>query len=364
MRQNTADYRRLFLTDTPMMDMRAPVEYNRGAFPHTENLPLLDDRQRELVGKEYKRSGQQAAIELGWKLATADVRAQRLAAWKDFVQRHPDGYLYCFRGGLRSRTAQQMLHAEGIDYPLVEGGYKAMRNFLLEELDTHCRQLPLVVIAGHTGSGKTELLHCAARAIDLEGIARHRGSSFGRTGQPQPAQIDFENRVSIELLKLAQHPGPVFVEDESRLIGRCALPPVLQQAITASPRVMVEESVEARARRIVRDYVADALARFGDAETSPAEGLGEELRNNLGRIQKRLGGLRYRELDEQLQTANRELAQSGSADAYIPLVMALLTEYYDGTYDYLMEKREGEVVFRGSHAEVAEWLSEQKNPST
>ena len=358
MRQNTADYRRLFLEDTPMMDMRAPVEFARGAFPHTENLPLLDDRQRQMVGTEYKRAGQDAAIELGWRLATPEVRAQRLAAWSDFVQRHPQGYLYCFRGGLRSRTAQQLLRAEGIGYPLVEGGYKAMRNFLLEELERQCTQLPLVVIAGHTGSGKTELIHRAARSIDLEGIARHRGSSFGRTGQPQPAQIDFENRVSIDLLKLAQQPGPVFVEDESRLIGRCALPPVLQQALKDAPRVLVEEPVEARARRIVHDYVTDALSRFGEDSEGAAQALGEELRDNLSRIRKRLGGLRHQQLDEQLQEANAELQRSGSAEAYIPPVTALLREYYDGTYDYLMQQRPGEIQFQGTHAEVAEWLSE------
>lgn len=356
MRQNTADYRYLFLDDIPLLDTRAPVEFARGAFPRAENLPLLDDRQRQMVGTEYKRAGQQAAVDLGWRLATPDVRAQRLAAWSDFIQRHPGGYLYCFRGGLRSHTTQQLLRAEGIDYPLVEGGYKAMRNFLLEELDQQCAHLPTIVIAGHTGSGKTELIQRARRSLDLEGIARHRGSSFGRTGREQPAQIDFENRVSIDLLKLAQSPGPVFVEDESRLIGRCFLPPVLQQALQAAPRVLVEESVGARAQRIVRDYVAEALPRFTDSEAEPAQALGEELRGNLARIRKRLGGLRYRQLDEQLREANRELARSGDADAYIPVVTALLRDYYDGSYEYQMKKREGEVLFRGSFAEVFDWL--------
>ncbi|MFC6633154.1 tRNA 2-selenouridine(34) synthase MnmH [Microbulbifer taiwanensis] len=361
MRQNTADYEKLFLNDYPLLDARAPVEFARGAFPQAENLPLLDDRQREQVGTEYKRAGQQAAIALGWRLATPEVRAARLAAWSDFVRRHPDGYLYCFRGGLRSRTTQQLLRDEGIDYPLVEGGYKAMRNFLLDSLDRQCAGLPLIVIAGHTGCGKTELIHQAPRAVDLEGIARHRGSSFGRIGQPQPAQIDFENSVSIDLLKLSQQPGAAFIEDESRLIGRCALPPVLLETIKSAPRVLVQEPVEARARRIVRDYVAEALPRFADSDRDPAEALGEELRGNLGKIRKRLGGLRHRQLDEQLQAANRELAQRGSADAYIPVVMTLLTEYYDGTYDYLMQKREGELLFSGSFAEVADWLTEMRN---
>ncbi|WP_237067509.1 tRNA 2-selenouridine(34) synthase MnmH [Microbulbifer guangxiensis] len=361
MRQNISpdQYRQLFLNDTPLMDVRAPVEFAKGAFPAATNLPLLDDRQRELIGTRYKHAGQEAAIELGWELATDEVRQQRISAWREFTEQHPEGCLYCFRGGLRSRTTQQLMRQAGIDYPLVEGGYKALRNFLLGALDEGCERLPLVVIAGHTGSGKTELIQRATRAIDLEGIARHRGSSFGRTGRPQPAQIDFENRIAVDMIKLEQASGRVFVEDESRLIGRCALPPNLQQAMQAAPRVVVEEPVEARARRIVRDYVNEALPRFEDGECSPAEALGESLRDSLSRLQKRLGGLRHRQLDEQLQAANAELARNGSADAYIPVVMALLTEYYDGMYDYLMAKRESAVLFRGSLDEVGEWVQQQ-----
>lgn len=356
MRQDTNNYRQLFLDDTPLLDVRAPVEFARGAFPGAQNLPLLDDRQRELVGTEYKRAGQKAAEALGWRLATPEIRARRLAAWTEFVRTNPEGYLYCFRGGLRSRTVQQLLRDAGIDYPLVKGGYKALRNFLLDELGHNCVQLPLIVIAGHTGAGKTELIRRCPRALDLEAAARHRGSSFGATGEAQPAQIDFENRLSIELLKLAQVPGPVFLEDESRLIGRCALPLPLQAAIKYAPRVLVEEPLKARAQRIVRDYVAGALPRF-ESETCPRRALGDELQRNLGRIHKRLGGLRYRQLDEQLQAANRALENGDGEAAYVPLVMALLREYYDGTYEHLMHQRPGRVLFRGGHAEVAEWLA-------
>ncbi|GAA5524235.1 tRNA 2-selenouridine synthase [Microbulbifer aestuariivivens] len=360
MRQNIspAQYRQLFLDDTPLMDVRAPVEFGKGAFPASTNLPLLDDRQRELVGTEYKRRGQEAAIDLGWRLATDEVRAQRLASWRAFTERHPEGCLYCFRGGLRSRTSQELLRESGIDYPLVEGGYKALRNFLLQVLDESCAGLPLVVISGHTGSGKTELIHRAPRAVDLEGIAHHRGSSFGGTGRQQPAQIDFENRIAVDMLKLAQAPGRVFVEDESRLIGRCALPPVLQEAMQAAPRVLVREPVEDRARRIVADYVHEALPRFAGGEELPAEALGRTLRDSLARLKKRLGGLRYQQLDDALQNANRELARSGSADAYIPVVMALLTDYYDGMYDHLMEKRDSAILFSGSLQEVGQWIAE------
>ncbi|WP_444946093.1 tRNA 2-selenouridine(34) synthase MnmH [Microbulbifer sp. VTAC004] len=359
MRQGTSNYREIFLRDTPLLDVRAPVEYQRGAFPSAENRPLLDDHQRELIGTEYKRRGQQAAITLGWKLATQEVVQARLTAWEAFLDEHPQGYLYCFRGGLRSRTTQKLLRDAGFDYPLVEGGYKAMRNYLLGELEIQSRQLSFAVIAGHTGSGKTELIQSASRALDLEGIAKHRGSSFGRTGYKQPTQINFENQISIDLLKLAQTSERVFIEDESHLIGRCALPPALQSAMKAAPRILVEEPVENRARRIVRDYISEALPRFDDTE-SPAAALGADLHESLGKIRKRLGGLRYQQLDTQLAEANGELQRSGNSDAYIPLVMALLKEYYDGSYSYLMKKRDSEVLFRGTYAEVKAWLADSE----
>ena len=129
MRDDTADYRRLFLQDTPLLDVRAPVEFARGAVPNATNLPLLDDLQREQIGIRYKNAGQEEAIRLGLELATPKIRAQRLRDWQGFSDAHPDGFIYCFRGGLRSRTTQQWLQQQGVDYPLVRGGYKAMRRF-------------------------------------------------------------------------------------------------------------------------------------------------------------------------------------------------------------------------------------------
>ena len=105
MRDDTADYRALFLEDVPLMDTRAPVEFARGAFPTAANLPIMTGEERHQVGICYKEHGQAAAIELGHRLVSGDTRDARIAGWCDFARQHPDGYLYCFRGGLRSRTA-------------------------------------------------------------------------------------------------------------------------------------------------------------------------------------------------------------------------------------------------------------------
>ena len=185
-RPDTEDYRALFLSDAPMMDMRAPLEFNKGAFPAASSLPLMSDDERAQVGTCYKREGQQAAIELGHRLVSGDTKVQRLAQWCEFARQYPQGYLYCFRGGLRSQTVQQWLHEAGIDYPLVRGGYKAMRRFLIDELELSTTKGEFVLVGGKTGTGKTRVIWDIPRSVDLEGLANHRGSTFGQMPQPQP----------------------------------------------------------------------------------------------------------------------------------------------------------------------------------
>src|SRR5471032_2751077 len=172
MRDNSSDYRDIFLNDIPMMDVRAPVEFDKGAFPGVINLPLMNDLEREKVGTCYKQQGQQAAIELGHRLVSGSIKEQRIQAWADFARARPDGLLYCFRGGLRSQLTQQWLKTEaGIDYPRVINGYKAMRTYLIEVTDNAVAECDLVLVGGLTGSGKTEVLAQLDNALDLEGHA-------------------------------------------------------------------------------------------------------------------------------------------------------------------------------------------------
>ena len=119
---NLTDYRHIFLNDVPMMDVRAPVEFGQGAFPGVTNLPLMDDGERQQVGTCYKHKGQEAAIALGHQLVSGATKRQRIEAWAQFARAHPQGVLYCFRGGLRSQIVQQwLLNEVGIDYPRVVG---------------------------------------------------------------------------------------------------------------------------------------------------------------------------------------------------------------------------------------------------
>jgi len=114
----------------------------------------MNDEERHRVGLQYKQKGQDAAIVLGHALVSGEIKAQRVAQWVKFAQEHPEGYLYCFRGGLRSRISQQWLSDAGLPYPRIIGGYKAMRSFLIEKLNTSIAASKFVLVAGFTGCGK------------------------------------------------------------------------------------------------------------------------------------------------------------------------------------------------------------------
>jgi tRNA 2-selenouridine synthase len=356
-RPDTDDYRALFLAQAPMMDMRAPAEFSQGAFPSATSLPLMSDEERAQVGICYKQKGQEAAIDLGYQLVAGQLREDRLAQWSAFARQHPAGYLYCFRGGLRSQTVQQWLAREGIDFPLVRGGYKAMRRFLLDELERSVATASFVLVSGKTGTGKTRVISNLPRSVDLEGLANHRGSSFGQLPTPQPSQIDFENSISIALMKLLdQDAGHLFLEDEGRLIGRLYLPEVLVKAMENAPMLVVEQSLNDRIDVVVEDYVVDLGCRFAKLHGEAGPRLhSEKLQDDLSRIRKRLGGERHQAVSALMEQAFCEQWRSGGLSLHREWIAALLVKYYDPMYEYQLGKRAGRQLFRGNRDEVVAW---------
>ncbi len=259
----------------------------------------MTDSERQRVGTCYKQQGQQAAIVLGHQLVSGEIKAQRIQAWAEFAKTHSDGVLYCFRGGLRSQIVQQWLKDEaGIDYPRVGGGYKAMRSFLLDTVEQAVAQCDLVLLGGMTGTGKTEALGQLSNSLDLEGYANHRGSSFGKRATGQPSNIDFENRLAVDVLKKRASGIEQFVlEDESRAVGSCALPLPLYQRMQQVPMVWLEDSLQNRVERILQDYVIDLCAEFVAVHGDEGFSLfSERLLASLDNIHKRLGGDRHRRL--------------------------------------------------------------------
>ncbi|MEZ5501837.1 MAG: tRNA 2-selenouridine(34) synthase MnmH [Halioglobus sp.] len=356
-RTDTDDYRALFLNPTPMMDMRAPAEFARGAFPSSLSLPLMSDDERAQVGICYKQRGQEAAIELGHRLVSGAVKAERLKYWTAFAREHPQGYLYCFRGGLRSQTVQRWLREAGIDYPLVIGGYKAMRRFLLEELARSVARASFVLVSGKTGTGKTRVIAHLQRAVDLEGLANHRGSSFGQLPTPQPSQIDFENSLSIALLRLlVRGPGAIFLEDEGRLVGCLAVPESLREKMRVAPMLVVEQDVEERIDVVIEDYVEDLGRRYLLLYGEDGPHLhAQKLHSDLDRIRRRLGGQLHQEVSELMTAAFARQQQDRDLSGHRQWIAVLLAKYYDPMYEYQLSKRAGKELFRGDRNAVIAW---------
>ncbi|MGY3943688.1 tRNA 2-selenouridine(34) synthase MnmH [Aeromonas tecta] len=356
------DLARIFLEDVPLIDLRAPIEFKDGAFPTAINLPLMTDEERAQVGTCFKQQGQAAAIALGHQLVGGDVRAARMEGWLAQLRQQPDALLYCFRGGLRSQTVQQWLADAGVIRPRVAGGYKELRRFLIDTQASASAECGWTVLTGMTGSGKTHMLAQVAQAVDLEGHAHHRGSSFGQLPGGQPSNINFENKLAIELLKrrhLGEH--AFVVEDESRLIGRCALPLNLYDAMCQAPLVVVDVPQEERAEQIRIDYVQDLWQRYlemyGAEEGWPL--FAAYLTDALARLKRRLGDKDHRELDQLMQAALAEQAQSGNTELHLAWIRLLLTRYYDPMYLYQLNNKRERVHFRGDKQACLAFFAEQ-----
>jgi len=358
-------FERIFIDDIPLIDTRSPGEFAKGSFPCAHNLPLMTDDERAQIGTCYKYKGQQAAIELGHQLVSGETKAQRVASWQAFATDNPEGALFCWRGGLRSEITQSWLAEVGISYPRIQGGYKALRRWLLETFERLCSQHPLLVIGGKTGCAKTRLLQegQAGRpfsgSVDLEGLANHRGSAFGRRLGGQPTQLAFEIALAIAFLKASKNqPGPILIEDESRLIGRCALPPILQEAKKSAPMVLLNAPLEARVEHSFENYILANLREIEAQEPASQiafERFSNDLLNALDRVRKRLGGDRHKQLYNIMLSALHD-HQRGDPSGHKRWIRVMLEQYYDPMYNYQLEDRRHRIVFEGDHKQVADYL--------
>lgn len=357
---NGTDYCAILRAETPIIDVRAPVEFAQGAMPAAVNLPLMNDEERAAVGTCYKREGADAALALGHKLVAGDTRQQRIAAWLDACRDAPNGYLCCARGGQRSHITQSWIKEHGIDYPLIVGGYKALRQAAIKATEELVRH-PIILIGGCTGNGKTPLVRQQPQGIDLEGLAHHRGSSFGRTLNAQFSQATFENHLATALLQGAHEQDRVrwVLEDEGRMIGANHLPECLRDRMAQSPIAVVEDPFVLRIERLREEYFTrmhhDFFAAYG--EELGWQEYSAYLHHGLFAIRRRLGLQRFAELTATLDASLAEQRRSGSTEAHFAWLVPLLNEYYDPMYRYQLEKKADKIVFRGTSEDVVSWLS-------
>ncbi len=358
-----ADFRAIFINDLALLDVRAEVEFNQGSFPGTVNVPILNDAERDLVGRCYKQRGPDAAIALGHQLVRGEIKQQRIQAWINFCKRHPQGALYCFRGGMRSALTQQWLREAGINYPRIAGGYKALRHFLMDEISHFASDKKMIVVAGRTGTGKTRVIQAIDCALDLEKYAHHRGSAFGQLPGGQPSQINFENTLAIAILKKCQRyldPDSFFaVEDESRLIGKNALPIHFKNSMSESPVVRVEESIESRIEVVIEEYVIQLSQMY--LNENPVNGWQyycDYMLHSVHRIKKRLGGVLSSKISAQMQQAFISQSKNNDLTQHEYWIKPLLHEYYDKMYDYQLRKKNQKILFQGNRTEVIQYMSE------
>lgn len=215
-----------------------------------------------------------------------------------------------------------------------------------------------ILLGGRTGSGKTLLIHELENSIDLEGLARHRGSSFGAMIAPQPTQINFENSLAFELLeKLERGYKSLIFEDEGRHIGRVHLPLKFFQVLLQGELVVLETAFEERIEITLQEYVIEAQRSYREAFYE--RGLDEwkcTIQASLERIRKRLGLQRYGEITALFKHACKEQERSGTLKKHKEWIARLLHEYYDPMYDYQLRKRAQDISFRGDKKAVKEYL--------
>ena len=244
------------LTVDTIIDVRAPTEYANDHLPGAINLPVLSDVQRAEVGTIYTKCGPFNARKIGGAFVahnTAAILQGPLAgkdgAWQPLV--------YCWRGGQRSGAFATILDQVGWRVHLLKGGYRSYRREIVKTLYEAPLPHRLMLIGGSTGTAKTALLHQlaakGAQILDIEGIAAHRGSLFGKISISQPAQKMFESSIAAKLNALDPH-KITFVEDESSKIGERLIPPSLWALMVNAPRIEITAALEARSRFLCQTY--------------------------------------------------------------------------------------------------------------
>ncbi len=299
-----------------LIDVRSPSEFLKGHIPGARNVPLLDDEERAVVGTTYRVSGRPAAIAAG--LEIVKPKTHYLLQTVTTLAGSGKVILLCWRGGMRSTAVAWLLEKSGFQPAVLEGGYKAFRR------EVHaCFERPrrVVILGGLTGAGKTRLLAELGRAgeqiIDLEGLARHRGSAFGGINElPQPTTEQFENDL-FEQWRDLDPLRPVWLEDESRKIGSIPIPAGVWEQMRHAPGISLFVERSQRVEFLVQEY--------GQATT-------EELAAAAAKIQKRLGDQRF------------QLVLQALAEGRLHEVAGMLLEYYDKAYELAKGKHPRDFV--------------------
>ncbi|MBC9786017.1 tRNA 2-selenouridine(34) synthase MnmH [Heliobacterium chlorum] len=295
----------------PLIDVRSEGEFAEATIPGAINVPLFNNVERARVGTLYRQQGPEPARQLGLELVSPKLpdicrRVQAAAGTGPAV-------LFCWRGGMRSKSVATVLNLMGLETYRLEGGYKSFRRFVNEYFEKMVPSLRLAVLHGNTGVGKTEILTALEQrgigTVDLESLAENRGSVFGHLGYSSiPSQQTFEGRLVMSLEKHRDKRG-IVLEGESRRIGRVVLPQIFYKQMQTGDHIHVYASRSSRVKRLV-----DIYAKLGQPH---------ELTQALLRLEQRLGKNNVYHLCEAVEQG-----------AYASVAETLLKDYYDPLYGY------------------------------
>jgi tRNA 2-selenouridine synthase len=300
----------------PVIDVRSPSEYSKGHIPEAINIPLFSDDERVAVGKCYIRQGREEAIFLALQFVGPKLEHKALQL-KEKIQGN-EILIYCWRGGMRSDSMAWFFSLFGYEVFVLSGGYKSYRKYVKNSFSNKAK---LIIIAGMTGSGKTELLESiklkGCQVIDLEKLANHKGSVFGGLGMTeQPSLEQFENNL-FDCWSTFDFNKPVFIEDESLNIGRLQVPPALYGQMQKAAAIEIQR---------------DKVSRIAKLEIEYAHFDNELLKQCIYKLEKRLGKENTKNIIFEIENKNYSKAAG------------LLLIYYDKAYQMVMDKREKSLV--------------------
>ncbi|MDG0874361.1 tRNA 2-selenouridine(34) synthase MnmH [Paenibacillus thiaminolyticus] len=293
-----------------LVDVRSPGEYAEFTIPGSINIPLFTDEERAEIGTIYKQASVEAAKERGLAIASAKLPA----LYAQFRELKGQVVIYCWRGGMRSRTMATVMSLMGLKTFRLLGGIRSYRRWVQSTLAEYRLQAPCIVLAGHTGTGKTQLLQRLREdgypVLDLEGLAGHRGSIFGHIGLEPNNQKKFEALLLDELLKLEAEGRPyLLIEGESRRIGKVVLPEFLVEAKRGGTVFTVRMPVQERVRNLMADYQPEQHA--------------EKVKESFEQIRRRMH-----------TPAAREVESALGDGRYDDVAALLLEYYYDPRYEH------------------------------
>ena len=310
--------------DHPVIDVRSPGEFLHAHIPGAVNLPLFNDEERKVVGTLYKQKSREEAIKAGLDFFGPKMRGVVEFA-ESITPKNIDNaesensnktiLVHCWRGGMRSGAIAWLLDLYGFKIHTLSGGYKSFRNHVLSVFND---PIPIHIVGGYTGSGKTEILKELEKhgqsTLDLESIAKHKGSAFGNINMPaQPSQEMFENLLALDIMALNKETGIVWVEDESQRIGLVNIPTGFWEQMRNSPVFFLDIPFEERLNHLVEEY--------GELDK-------EKMMGAITRIQKRLGGV-------ETKNALSFLEQNDMKSCF-----RILLKYYDKYYIKALHNRD------------------------